>query len=151
MPCFACVTILDFFRTFFHHTIRRRQKTGFNSSNPVKKPVSYTHLAGSWHEPRIATRCTASFPRCFRRSQKTVSYTHLDVYKRQDFTRLFSAVQNRVDASINGDFLGTDVSGSKVHRRLDVYKRQAIILHSAPLFNKKRVRFLFSNERRLIF
>lgn len=34
-----------------------------------------------------------------------------------DFTRLFSAVQNRVDASINGDFLGTDVSGSKVHRR----------------------------------
>ena len=33
-----------------------------------------------------------------------------------DFTRLFSAVQNRVDASINGDFLGTDVSGSKVHR-----------------------------------
>ena len=27
-----------------------------------------------------------------------------------DFTRLFSAVQNRVDASINGDFLGTDVS-----------------------------------------
>ena len=34
-----------------------------------------------------------------------------------DFTRLFSAVQNRVDASINGDFIGTDVSGSKVHRR----------------------------------
>ena len=34
-----------------------------------------------------------------------------------DLAGLLAALQNGVDASINGDFLGTNVSGSKVHRR----------------------------------
>ena len=65
------------------------------------------------------------------RSARSVSYTHLDVYKRQSRTTVgFS--QNGSDGSSQGSFTMVNVADSTnavSYTHLDVYKRQAYAQH----------------------
>ena len=59
-----------------------------------------------------------------------VSYTHLDVYKRQEYDELTEAVESYKD-KFESVSIAEPLLGAVSYTHLDVYKRQAMFLSNA--------------------